>query len=674
MEGYMNHLKDAPIRTKIWGGFLALLGFLVLIAAVANVRFSGMRDDLAAYQTIAADAAKVAAIKSQTLRAQVSAQEFLSRPSDESARSVQATVAAARTEIRNVSEAADTAAWKPTLDALDRGLAAYAAAFGEVASLQLEISEAAQSELERIAFDLERKLTRLTKTASGEGNVDRAFRFSQSLRNLLLARVYFGKYLDGFDDANAERVVREISAMGDELTAIVARMYASDERDLLEQMVANAAAYRTALERIREKAASRQEVIETRLSPLLSSTVESAQKFDNQAEENKQKRAEAMRDGAGSAYFIVTVTSLVSIAVTLLMAKFLSSGIATPVIRMTEAMKRLADKDLSTEIPAVGDRNEIGEMARAVQVFKENMARADRLAAEQAEQQAQTARRAESLSRLTLAFDSEVGGVLSSLASAGSQMESSAHAMTSTAKGSLQRAAATVNAADQASADVRSVASSADQLSASIGEISRRVEQAASIASSASGEAERVSGLIKGLAASSARIGDIVDLITDIAENTNLLALNATIEAARAGDTGKGFAVVAGEVKTLASQTAKATEDIAAQIRSVQDETANAVSAIESVTLRIGELRDIAHAIAVAVEEQDAATGEIARSVQSAAHGAGEVTGNIQEVAKAAENTGAAAEQVLSAANQLFGQTDCMKRLVESFLSKVRAA
>ncbi len=670
----MKFLSNTPIKTKIWGGFLGLLGFLVLIAVVANLRFSGMRNDIADYQKVAADAAKVAAIKSQTLSAQLLVQEFLNRPAKETVESVQAAVNGARGGISQITGATANAEWKTTLTALDGALSAYAAAFGDVAPLQLRISETAQGELERIAFDLERKISRMIKLASGEGATDRAFRLSQGLRSLLLARVYFNKYMDGFGDANAERVDREILALDNELKAVAARLNASNDRDMLEQMSTNVGTYRAGLAGIRGDAATRLAVIEKRLSPLGTRIVEIAQKFDTLAEDDKQARATAMDAGASAAYVIVTATSLVSIAVTLLMAKFLSGGIATPVIRMTEAMKRLAEKDLSTEIPELDCRSEIGEMARAVQVFKDNMARADRLAAEQAAQQAETARRAETLAQITRAFDGEVGGVLSSLASAGTQMESSARSMSGSAQSSLDRAAATAAAADHASSNVQTVAATADELSASIGEISRQVEKAASIAETAAHESERVSAIIRGLAASSTRIGDIVSLITDIAENTNLLALNATIEAARAGDTGKGFAVVAGEVKNLANQTARATDDIATQIRAIQGETADAVSAIEGVAARIGELRDIAQAIAVAVEEQNAATREIARSVQNAAQGAGEVTDNIQEVAKVAEDTGAAAEQVLSAANQLFGQTEGMKRLVETFLSKVRAA
>ncbi len=670
----MTKLADISIRTKIWAGFLGLLGFLVLIAVVANLHFDGLRTDIASYQKIAADAAKVSEIKARTLGAQVAATEFLRRPTAELAESVTAQIGKARTDIQTVRGNTQDPQWKSTLGELDQALGAYATAFGDVATLQLRMNETAQGRNERIAFDLERKLTRLIKDATGEGETDMAFRFSQGLRSLLLARVYFTKYMDGFGEANADRVGREFDEMIAQLKAVGARLYSGERRDMLEQMVANATSYKAGLAEIHDDAVASLDIIDSRLTPLGAKAVDSVQTFDTLAESQKLARAQGMRDQAGTAYSIVGVTSLVSIVLTLLMAKLLSSGIAGPVMRMTAAMKRLADKEMDTEIPALGNRDEIGEMARAVQVFKDNMVLADRLAAEQAAQQAQALKRAEALGQLTCDFDGSVSALLATLTSAGTQMESSARDMSGAANVSLERAAATAAAADQASANVQTVAATADQLSASISEISRQVEHAAAVAGEAATESEHATGVIKSLAESTARIGHIVRLITDIAENTNLLALNATIEAARAGDLGKGFAVVAGEVKTLANQTARATEEIAGQIRSVQMETSTAVTAIATIAQRIGDLRDIAQAIAAAVEQQNAATCEIARNVQQAAQGAGNVTDNIQEVASAAEQTGVAANQVLSAAAQLFAQTDGMKDLVETFLGKVRAA
>jgi methyl-accepting chemotaxis protein len=349
-------------------------------------------------------------------------------------------------------------------------------------------------------------------------------------------------------------------------------------------------------------------------------------------------------------------------------------AIVPPITAMTGAMGRLAEGDHGVDVPGADRRDEVGLMAKAVLVFKENMIRAKELAAREAEAQKQREARAQAIEQLTNGFDSDVTMVLKTVASATTEMQATAQSMTATAEETSRQSTAVAAASDQASTNVQTVASAAEELSSSIVEISRQVSQSAQIAGKAVADAEQTNERVRGLAEAAQKIGDVVSLINDIASQTNLLALNATIEAARAGEAGKGFAVVASEVKSLANQTAKATEDIAAQISAIQSSTRDAVGAIGGIGSVIREINEIATTIASAVEEQGAATQEIARNVQQAAQGTTEVSSNISGVTEAATSTGAAAEQVLAASSELSQQSETLRGKVETFLAAVKAA
>ena len=351
-----------------------------------------------------------------------------------------------------------------------------------------------------------------------------------------------------------------------------------------------------------------------------------------------------------------------------------SKGIAQPIQLLSAVMERFARNDLDADVPGCQRGDELGAMARTVQVFKQNAAERRQLEAREREEVAVRERRAVHIAQLTQSFDSKAAGLLGVINRAAGELKDTAQAMSVTAEQTTHQAGAVSSAADEASANVQTVATAAEELTSSIQEISRQVDQSASVARAAAEEAEVTNRTMQGLAESSARIGEVVSLINDIASQTNLLALNATIEAARAGDAGKGFAVVAGEVKTLANQTARATEEISQQIGAVQSATGQAVQAIGAIVKRIDEINMIATAISSAVEEQSAATGEIARNIQAAAHGTEMVSANIGGVTQAASEARAASTQVLGASESLIAQSGQLEGEVSKFLSDVRAA
>jgi methyl-accepting chemotaxis protein len=356
------------------------------------------------------------------------------------------------------------------------------------------------------------------------------------------------------------------------------------------------------------------------------------------------------------------------------LAWFIGHGIAGPIGQMTSAMTKLAGGDKSVEIPGTNRGDEIGDMAEAVQVFKENLIRTDELASREAEESHKRAERAQRIASITSEFDVSVSELLGAVSVASSDMQSTATSMSEIANDTNERATTVSTAAEQASSNVQTVASATEELTSSIQEISRQVDQSSKIAASAVSQANQTDKQVQGLALAAQKIGNVISLISDIAEQTNLLALNATIEAARAGEAGRGFAVVASEVKELASQTAKATEEIGQQIGSIQSETDEAVTAIQAIGETIGEINEIATSIASGVDDQTTATGEIARSVEQAFVGTQEVTGNILEVTRAAGETGTAATRVTSTASGLGSKSEELKAQVEAFLKEVRAA
>jgi methyl-accepting chemotaxis protein len=392
-----------------------------------------------------------------------------------------------------------------------------------------------------------------------------------------------------------------------------------------------------------------------------------------------RKGAKDATDAAATNYSSARMLSIVSLAIGILVAlaamTFSFVGIARPIGHITGAMGLLASGDTKAEIPYAARKDEIGKMAAAVQVFKDNMIKARELEAEAAEtEKRNAAQRKADMHRLADEFQAAVGNIVDTVSSASTELEAAAGTLTKTAEVTQELSGTVAAASEQASANVQSVATATEEMTSSVNEISRQVQESSRIAGDAVRQAQQTDSRINELSQAAGRIGDVVKLITAIAEQTNLLALNATIEAARAGEAGRGFAVVASEVKQLASQTAKATDEISTQIAGMQSATQESVAAIKEIGGTIGRISEIASTIAAAVEEQGAATQEIARNVSEAAKGTAQVASNITDVNRGAGETGSASSQVLASAQSLSKESNLLRSEVDKFLSTVRAA
>ena len=370
----------------------------------------------------------------------------------------------------------------------------------------------------------------------------------------------------------------------------------------------------------------------------------------------------------GLAIFLVTAIASLGYAT-------VSRGVARPITALNGIMTRLSNGDLDVEIPYASRLDEIGAMAKAVDVFKLNAI--ERIPLEAGQKDADrriAAQRKSDMRQLADEFEIAISTIVATVSSASAEIEVAATTLTRTAETTQSLSTVVAVASEEASANVRSVASASEELAASVNEISRQVHESGLIASAAVAQAEETDTRITNLSRAASHIGDVVKLITSVAEQTNLLALNATIEAARAGDAGKGFAVVAQEVKALAAQTAEATSQIGGQIAAVQTATAESVTAIREIGGTIARIAEIALTIASAVEEQSAATSEISHNVQRAAQGTTQVASNITDVNRGASETGSASAQVLSSAQSLSTESSRLKFEVEKFLTTVRAA
>jgi methyl-accepting chemotaxis protein len=412
------------------------------------------------------------------------------------------------------------------------------------------------------------------------------------------------------------------------------------------------------------------------ITPVIVGTIE---KMDSTKAEIGQHFTKASVETEERITNTVTMQEMVAgaaVLIGLLIAFFIARGIIGPLSGLTSGMKELAGGNFGVVLPGLGRKDEVGDMAQAVETFKVKAEEKARDEAEAKIKQDQVAAKQRKADMVKLAdnFESAVGEIVETVSSASTELEASASTLTATAERAQELTTMVAAASEEASTNVQSVASATEEMTSSVNEISRQVQESARMANEAVDQARKTNDRVSELSKAASRIGDVVELINTIAGQTNLLALNATIEAARAGEAGRGFAVVASEVKALAEQTAKATGEIGQQITGIQAATQESVNAIKEISGTIERLSEISSTIAAAVEEQGAATQEISRNVQQAAQGTMQVSSHITDVQRGASETGSASSQVLSAAQSLSGDSNRLKLEVGKFLNSVRAA
>lgn len=664
-------LFNLRIRGRLYGGFGALVLFGLGMAGFAVWKLTEIRDDVSAMNAQSANAmrsmeisAELQALRRAMLRYTFDQDEASFAEAEKLLTQVggvlEETIKASSEERRGVySEVEKTI----------NDLKSKRVDLGNTVKEMLASRKALLAEGEKLQADL-KKLVLATRSSP----------FAQGATTLqsetLLVQMANWRFFAGRDQDNVTLFANSVKNAQQQITEMEKFDMAPSLSALFESIKKGLVSYSSGFDKASANLLKMDQLYYNTITPMVVSAI---RKTDGIKAAIQQEVVSATTANEQRISGTITLQQIVAAAATitgLLIAFLIAGGIIRPLSGLTAGMKQLAEGNFGVVLPGLGRKDEVGDMAQAVETFKvkaEDKARAE-AEARITQDQAAALQRKQDMIRLADDFEGTVGEIVEAVSSASTELEASASTLTSTADRSQQLTTVVATASEEASTNVQSVASATEEMASSITEIGRQVQESARIANEAVDQAQKTNDRVGELSKAAGRIGAVVELINTIAGQTNLLALNATIEAARAGDAGRGFAVVASEVKALAEQTAKATGEISQQIASIQTATDDSVSAIREIGTTIGKMSEIASTIASAVEEQGAATQEISRNVQQAAQGTMQVSSNIIDVQRGASETGGASSQVLSAAQSLSSDSSRLKTEVSRFLNSVRAA
>ena len=667
-------LPTLRFRGKISLGFAVVLAISAVSMGVAYLGFGRVSDGVAAYRASVSESDFAQNIDRELISYRALARYYMATGKEDDAKAALAAEAALKDAIDRSMKSTTNPTRVNQVTRLGREFHSFTKVFADVVKIKRESELVSQNELMRNGNQLRYKLDDLPSGVEDETAQAAVTMASKKVATLFqTATALVGTFVVNSDQSIATGALARLKFVEAALQAIP-----SDE-PRVAQSIKDAAGYleeyRKSVAKLVDNAKELDELsVEMTDSTVAILKASSAMKADLLAD---QQRLDSESSATISeTQRLIVVLAIGGFVLGALLALLLGTRMSRPMIAMCKAMRELAGGKFDVVLPGLGRKDELGEMAAAVEEFKiQAVAKAERDAAalDSQNKAAAAGRRAELIS-FADEFEAAVGGIVASVSASAHQLEASAGTLTRTAESTQDLSGQAAGASEHASSNMQSIASATEELSASVDEIGRQAQESNKIAEAAVLQAEQTDGRIGKLSRAAQEIGDVLKLITAIAEQTNLLALNATIEAARAGDAGRGFAVVASEVKSLANQTAKATDEISTHITGMQGATQESVAAIKEIGGTIGQISSIASTIASAVKEQSSATQEIARSVQNVAEGTSEAAVNIMEVNRGAAETGSASANVLDAARSLSSESVRLREELDRFMANIRAA
>ncbi len=668
-------LKLPTLRfgAKIMAGFAVVLAISAASLGIAYLGFDRVSAGVSSYRNSVSEADLARNIDRELISYRSLAQYYVVTGKEDDATVALAAEASLKGAIDQAMKGTSNPAGLDQLTRLAREFKAFTKIFADILKVKRDSALVTQNQLARGANMLRYKLDDLPSNADDSELQTIQFGTKKVTEQFQAVTALANTFVINSDQTVATSAMARLKFVENSLHAIASK----DEKiaEGLKEASALLDEYRQALTKLIENSKDIDELV-AEMADSAAAIVKGAGAMKADLVSDQQRLAAESDAIVGQTEQLIILLAAGGFVLGGLLAFVLGRGISRPMIAMCRAMRELAGGNFDVVLPGLGRRDELGEMAGAVEEFKlQAVAKAQREAAEQdaKNRTADAARRAE-LIRFADGFEAAVGSIVSNVSASAMQLEQAAGTLTRTAETTQSLSSQVAGASEQTSGNIDSVATATEELSASVGEIGRQVSESNRIAGSAVAQAQATDARIGKLSRAAQEIGDVVKLITAIAEQTNLLALNATIEAARAGESGRGFAVVASEVKSLASQTAKATDEISNHIAGMQGATQESVAAIKEIGSTITQISNIASSIASAVEQQGAATAEIARSVQNVAQGTRAAAADIMQVNRGATETGTASEEVLHSAKMLSTESTRLRSELDRFMANIRAA